>query len=84
MLHRKEACLPLSKDLPDDLLKGVERAEDLPGDAGFMKELKIKLMERMLCAELTAHLGYEEGKEAPAGQTNRRTGVSTRVLRGRC
>jgi transposase-like protein len=30
-----------------------------------MKELKIKLMERMLGAELTAHLGYEEGKEAP-------------------
>ncbi len=43
--------MPLSKDLPDDLLKGVERAEDLPGDAGFMKELKIKLMERMLCAD---------------------------------
>ncbi|MGE4325314.1 MAG: transposase [Pseudodonghicola sp.] len=56
-----------------------------------MKELKIKLMERMLGAELTAHLGYEEGKEAPLGQTNRRNGASTKVLKsqegempGRC
>ncbi len=47
-----------------------------------MKELKIKLMERMLGAELTAHLGYEEGKEAPPGQTNRRNGASTKVLKG--
>ncbi len=38
--------------------EGCERPEDLLGDAGLMKELKIKLMERMLGAELTAHLGY--------------------------
>lgn len=36
-----------------------------------MKELKIRLMERMLGAKLTAHLGYEEGKDAPADQANR-------------
>ena len=29
-------------------------------------------MERMLGAELTAHLGYEEGKDAPPEQSNRR------------
>ncbi|KKL17813.1 hypothetical protein LCGC14_2481780 [marine sediment metagenome] len=71
-----------SKELLDELLKGVERPEDLLGDAGLMKELKIKLMERMLSAELTAHLGYEDGKEAPAGQANRRNGASTKVLKG--
>ena len=52
----------------DELLKGCERPEDLLGDAGLMKELKIKLMERMLGAELTAHLGYEDGKDAPPDQ----------------
>ena len=31
------------------------RPEDLLGDAGLMKELKIQLMERILGAELTAH-----------------------------
>ncbi|MFC3836001.1 transposase [Paracoccus rhizosphaerae] len=46
-------------------------------------KLKIRLMERMLGAELTAHLGYEEGKEAPWGQGNRRNGTSTKVLKGR-
>ncbi len=66
----------------DELLKDVERPEDLLGDAGLMKELKIRLMERMLGAELTAHLGYEEGKEAPPGQANRRNGSSTKVLKG--
>ena len=48
----------LLKELLDDLLKGVERPEDLRGDAGLMKELKIRLMERMPGAGLTAHPGY--------------------------
>ena len=64
--------MTISMELLDELLKGCERPEDLLGDAGLMKELKIKLMERMLGGELTAHLGYGEGKDAPAGQSNRR------------
>ena len=47
-----------------------------------MKELKIRLMERMLGAELTAHLGYEAGAEPPAEQTNRRNGVATKRVKG--
>jgi len=74
--------MTISKEILDELLKGVERPEDLLGEAGLMKELKIKLMERMLGAELTAHLGYEEGKEVPPGQGNRRNGTSTKVLKG--
>ena len=54
--------MTISKEILDELLKGVERPQDLLGDAGLMKELKIRLMERMLGAELTAHLGYEEGE----------------------
>ncbi len=56
--------MTISGELLDELLKGCERPEDLPGDAGLMKELKIRLMERMLGAELTAHPGHEEGKDA--------------------
>ena len=74
--------MTISKELLDELLKGVERPDDLLGDAGLMKELKIKLMERMLGAELTAHLGYEEGKDAPTDQNNRRNGTSAKVLKG--
>ena len=36
----------------------------------------------MLGAELTAHLGYEEGKDAPPVQANRRNGASVKVLKG--
>ena len=43
--------MTISKELLDELLKGVERPEDLLGDAGLMKELKLRLMERMLGAE---------------------------------
>ena len=69
--------MTISKELLDELLKGCERPEDLLGHAGLIKELKIKLMERMLGAELTAHLGYEEGKEAPPAQgTARFSGVT--------
>ena len=35
-----------------------------------MKGRKIKLMERMLGAELTALPGYEDGKDAPSGQAH--------------
>lgn len=65
MLHRKEACVPIPEERLDELLKDVEHPEGLFDDAGLMKELKIKLIERMLGAMLTAHRGYEEGKEAP-------------------
>jgi transposase-like protein len=74
--------MTISKELLDELLEGCERPEDLLGDTGLMKELKIKLMERMLGAELTAHLGYEEGKDAPPGQSNRRNGTAGKRLKG--
>jgi putative transposase len=82
MLLQKEARMTISKELLDELLEGCERPEDLLGDTGLMKELKVKLMERMLGGELTAHLGYEEGKVAPAGQTNRRNGTASKRLKG--
>tara|TARA_R100000935_G_scaffold13666_1_gene27335 strand:- start:17578 stop:18024 length:447 start_codon:yes stop_codon:yes gene_type:complete len=67
--------------ISEELLKGCERSEDLLGNDGLMKELKIKVMERMLDAELTAHLGYEDGKDAPADQANRRNGSSAKRLK---
>ena len=74
--------MTISKELLDELLKGCARPEDLLGDAGLLKELKIRLMERMLGGELTAHLGYEDGKDAPPGQLNRRNGTASKRLKG--
>ncbi len=38
--------MTISNDFLDELLKGCKRPEDLLGDAGLMKELKVRLMER--------------------------------------
>ncbi len=74
--------MTFSKELLDEPLKDCEQPEGMLGDSGLMKELKIKLMERMLGAELTAHLAYEEGKEAPRNQSNRRNGTAGKRLKG--
>jgi len=74
--------MTISKELLDELLSGVERPEDFFGDKGLMKELKVRLMERMLGAELTAHLGYEPNGEPVSQQANRRNGATRKVLKG--
>ena len=44
--------MTISKEVLDELLSGVENADDLLGNQGLMKELKVRLMERMLGAGL--------------------------------
>ena len=39
-------------------------------------------MERMLSAELTAHLGYDEGKGDPSDQSNPHNGTANKLLKG--
>ena len=70
--------MTISKELLDELLSGVDRPEDFFGDTGLMKELKVRLMERMLGAELTEHLGYEPNSEPASQQSNRRNGTTRR------
>ena len=65
----------------DELLRGCERPEDLMADGGLMEGLRKALMQRMLGAELTEHLGYEHGEAAPPVRTNRRNGVSRKTLK---
>ena len=73
--------MTISNELLDELLKGCKRPEDLLGDAGLTKELKVRLMERMLGAELTAHPAHEVGDVPPADQANRRNGTPTQRLK---
>lgn len=47
-----------------------------------MTELKVRLMERMLGAELTEHLGYEPHGDPASQQINRRNGATRKVLKG--
>ena len=48
------------KELLDELLKDVKSSEDLLGKDGLLKQLTKDLVERVLEAELTNHLGYEK------------------------
>jgi hypothetical protein len=74
--------MSISNELLDDLLQACKRPEDLPGDTGLIKELKVRLIELMLGAELTAHLGYEAGGEPPPDQTHHRNGVTAKRVKG--
>lgn len=66
----------------NQLLKGCKRPDDLLCEAGRMEELNIRLMERMLGAELTAHPAYGAGARAPQEQSDRRNGISTTRVKG--
>jgi putative transposase len=65
----------------DELLQSCDRPEDLLGSDGLMRDLKRALMQRMLGAELTDHLGYENGEDAPPVQSNRRNGASRKTVK---
>jgi len=69
--------MTISKELLDELLSGLERPEDFFGDKGLMKELKVRLMERMLGAELTEHPlpGRRLRSNLPRGGAMSRTGI---------
>ncbi len=66
----------------DELLAGMSTPEELMGDAGLFKQLKKALMERVLGAELTHHLGYEKGDPAGQGSGNSRNGHSAKTVLG--
>ena len=72
----------ITNEVLDELLSGVTNADDLLGEQGLMKELKVRLMERMLGAELTEHLGYEPEAQPSDYQSNRRNGTTRKTLKG--
>ena len=84
MFHQQRSMttITISNKILDELLSGVDRPDDLLGDTGLIKELKVRFMERMLGAEMTEHLGYESNAEPPSQQINRRNGTSRKTLKG--
>src|SRR5499425_312870 len=63
---------------------GIDDPFDLAqcGEEGLFKELKKRLLERALGAELTEHLGYEKGAPAGRGSGNSRNGYSSKTVIG--
>src|SRR5687767_12282551 len=66
-----------SPELLDELAKGLHSPEQLEG---AFRALKKGLVERMLGAELTAHLGYAQGEEKPVDQVNYRNGSTPKTV----
>ena len=64
----------------EELLQGYTRPQDLLGEEGLFKELKKRLLERALGAELTEHLGYDRGDPAGRGSGNSRNGYSNKTV----
>src|ERR1700739_2316854 len=72
----------ITPELLDQLLANYEKPGDQTGEDGLFKQLKKKLLERALGAELTEHLGYEKGDPAGRGSGNSRNGFSSKTVIG--
>src|ERR1700755_2726475 len=75
-------ALAIRDEVIEELLQGYSSPEDLLGEEGLFKQLKKRLLERALGAELTEHLGYEKGDQAGRGSGNSRNGYSSKTVMG--
>jgi len=73
--------MKIRKEFLDELIEGYQKPEDLIGENGIVRQLTKALLERVLHAELTHHLGYE--KHSPAGHNsgNSRNGTSCKTVK---
>jgi putative transposase len=70
----------IKEEVLDELLRGYSSPDDLLGEDGLFKELKKRLLERALGAELSDHLGYEKGDPVGRGSGNSRNGHSVKTV----
>jgi len=73
--------MAISEKVLDELLKDYKVPEDLTGEKGIFRELKKRLLERVLNAELTEHLGYEKNaQKLPTSEENARNGYTRKKI----
>ena len=70
------------KELLDELLRDCKSSDDLLGKNGVLKQLTKDLVERMLEAEMTDHLGYDKHAPEGRGSGNSRNGSSPKTVVG--
>lgn len=71
----------IAPEVLDALMKECQRPGDLTGPGGLLKRLTAALVERVLQAELTEHLGYEKHGASDQGGGNSRNGHTPKRLR---
>src|SRR5262245_27620152 len=74
-------AIEINDEMLDSLIGTAKTQDDLFGPGGIIKELSKRLMERMLEAEMTHHLGYK--KHAPQGDNsgNSRNGKTKKTVK---
>jgi putative transposase len=70
----------IKNELLEELLKRAGKPEDLLGPEGLLQQLKGALVQRMLEAEMTEHLGYEPHDPKGRGSGNSRNGHTTKIV----
>ena len=80
MAKTKDRKKQLLDELLDEVVEDCKTPEDILGENGILKQLTKGVVERMLQAEMTDHLGYE--KSDPAGQNsgNSRNGSAPKTI----
>jgi putative transposase len=76
----ESTAVTLKPELVEELLKLAKNPADLFGPEGLFHRLKGALMERMLEAELTEHLGFERNAAEGRGKGNSRNGHTTKTV----
>jgi putative transposase len=76
----ESTAVALKPELVEELLKLAKNPDDLFGPGGLFHRLKGALMERMLEAELTEHLGFERNAAEGRGKGNSRNGHTTKTV----
>ncbi|MGA9525193.1 MAG: IS256 family transposase [Myxococcaceae bacterium] len=71
----------IPRELIDRLFSVAGGPQGLTGPEGLLKQLTSALVNRALEAEMSDHLGYENGEEAPDDQPNRRNGRRIKKVR---
>src|SRR3954452_12401851 len=81
--RKMEDIMAIDPKLIDELLaKHGHRPEDIGGANGLLKQLTKALLERVMQAELTDHLGYEKHDPAGYNTGNSRNGKTRKKLKG--
>jgi putative transposase len=70
----------IKTEVIDELLASCGSPSDLLSENGLFKQLKKQLVERLLAAELSEHLGYGRHEPAGRGSGNSRNGYSAKTV----
>lgn len=74
--------MAIPAQLLDQVIKDYKKPEDLLGGNGIMKQLTKALLERVMQAEMTEHLGYPPNSSTGINTGNSRNGSYKKKLKG--